>query len=74
MRQMQPLDKHVVEYYKDNKFLGSTVLDGEIPQAEVGYYGKQFMVEGEVRLNKVYKATAESPIEVVRYNLQGRVA
>ena len=71
---MQPLDKHIVEYYKANKFLGSIVLDGEIPQAEVGYHGKQFIDEGEVRLKRVYKATVESPIEVVRYNLQGRVA
>lgn len=74
MRQMQPLDKHVVEYYKDNKFLGSIVLDGEIPQNQVGYYGRTFMTDGTVRLKRVHKASKQNPIEVVRYNLQGRVA
>lgn len=69
---MKPLNKHVTEYYQGNKFLGSVVNDGEIPQAEVGYYGRTFMTDGTVRLKRVHKASKQTPIEVVRYNLQGR--
>jgi hypothetical protein len=69
---MKPLNKHIAEYYQGNKFLGSTTHEGEVPQDQVGYYGKALMTDGTVRLKRVYKASAATPIEVVRYNLQGR--
>lgn len=73
MSNMSNIGKHVVEFYKANKFLGSKVMDGDIPQEQVGYYGKTLMTAGQVALKRVYKATDAQPIEVVKYNLQGRV-
>lgn len=69
---MISLNKHIKEYYQGNKFLGSTTHEGEVPANRVGYYGMTKMTEGEVRLKKVYKASAQRPIEVVCYNMQGR--
>lgn len=69
---MKPLNKHIAEYYQGNKFLGSITHEGEVPQNQVGYYGRTFMTDGTVRLKRVHKASKQTPIEVVRYNLQGR--
>lgn len=69
---MKPLNKHITEYYLGNKFLGTTTHEGEVPQEEVGYYGQRQMTDGEVRLKRIHKATAEKPLTTIRYNLQGR--
>lgn len=71
--QFQDLDKHVVEYYQGNKFLGSIVINGTIPDDLQGYYGKTLMKAGQVKLKRIHKATDDNPIEVIRYNLQGRI-
>lgn len=73
MNTMTPLRKHVIEYYQGNKLLGTTTHDGEVQQAEVGYYGKTLITSGEVRLKRIYRASELAPIEVVKYNLQGRI-
>lgn len=70
---MKPLNKHITEYYRGNKFLGATTHEGEVPQAEVGYYGQRQMTSGEVKLKRVYKATEADPLTTIRYNLQGRI-
>ena len=69
---MKALNKHIQEYYQGTKFLGTTTHEGEVPQDQVGYYGRTFITDGTVRLKRVHKASAATPIEVVRYNLQGR--
>jgi hypothetical protein len=71
--QFHTIAKHTVEYYQGNKFLGSIVCEGEVPQEAVGYYGKTLITAGEVRLKRIHKATEAKPIEVVKYNLQGRI-
>jgi hypothetical protein len=69
---MKNLNKHIQEYYQGTKFLGTTTHIGEVSQDQVGYHGRTFMTDGAVRLKRLHKATKETPVEVVRYNLQGR--
>ncbi len=71
--QFQDLDKHVREYYRGNKYLGSTTHDGQVPQSQVGYNGRRNMTSGQVVLKRIHRATEGDPLTVIYYNLQGRL-
>lgn len=71
--QFQDLDKHVIEYYRGNKYLGSTTHDGQVPQSQVGYNGRRNMTSGQVVFKRIHRATEEDPLTIIYYNLQGRI-
>ena len=63
---MKNLNKHIQEYYQGTKFLGTTTHEGDVSQDQVGYHGRTFITDGTVRLKRVHKASAATPIMVVR--------
>jgi hypothetical protein len=69
---MISLNKHIVEYYQQNKFLGSVTINGSIEDNEVGYTNQKLQIDGSIQLKKKYTATKENPFKVIKYNLQGR--
>ena len=70
--QFQSLNKHVVEYYQNGKFIGSEFIEGEVAQSEIGYSNAIILTEGKKKFKRIFTATTVSPFKVVKYNLQGK--
>mgnify|MGYP003342170120 CR=1 FL=1 len=69
---MISLNKHIVEYYQQNKFLGTITVEGLISDNEVGYSNQTQQFEGTIQLKKKHTATKENPFRLIKYNLNGR--
>jgi hypothetical protein len=68
---MKELNKHIVEYYQENKYLGQQAFNGHLDESKVCYTNREILEDFEVKLKKKYKASKEKPIVLIRYNLYG---
>lgn len=71
---MKLIEKHIIEYYQSNKFLGNITLEGIVHENEIGYTNKKSITSGEIVLKKKHKATEQNPIVSIKYNLYGKAA
>ena len=69
---MKNIGQHIVEYYQNNKYLGSVVCSDVLPDNQIGYINQVKIYDGEVKFKKKHKASIEQPFITIRYNLQGR--
>lgn len=69
---MQSIQKHIIEYYQQNKFLGAVTLDVEVSDKEIGWANQRLIKNGDIKLKKRYKATEQNPIVLSKYNLYGK--
>ena len=70
---MKSLNKHIVEYYQEKKFLGYLTFEGELDDSLICYANRKYINNGKVQLKKKYTATEGNPIMTICYNLQGRI-
>lgn len=74
---MKDLDKHTIDFYQGTLFLGSLVREGKLDDSLVGYENREFLFDGTFEFKKSgrlkkFKATKESPVVTIKYNLFGR--
>jgi hypothetical protein len=70
--QFESLNRHIVEYYQNGKFIGKDIIEGEVEQSEVGYANGKLITEGQRKFARIFTASPALPFKVVKYNLQGR--